>query len=106
VINARLDQAGLRGDLNLAARFEDLAQTVADALDAGAPRRPAALYWIGLNRDTYIAAGRAGVLSRYRALPAIRRLQAPRLLARHIHVIWELSTLAAEWYRTYGGERR
>jgi hypothetical protein len=24
----------------------------------------------------------------------------------HIHVIWELSTLAAEWYRTYGGERR
>jgi hypothetical protein len=21
----------------------------------------------------------------------------------HIHVIWELSTLAAEWHRTYGG---
>jgi hypothetical protein len=55
VINARLDQAGLRGDLNLAARFEDPAQTVADALDAAAPRRPAAPYWIGLDRDTYIA---------------------------------------------------
>jgi hypothetical protein len=36
-INERLDQAGLRADLNLADRFEDLAQTVADALDAAAP---------------------------------------------------------------------
>jgi hypothetical protein len=24
---------------------------------------------------------------------------------RHIHVIWELSTLAAEWHRIYGGAR-
>ena len=55
VINERLDQAGLRADLNLAARFEDLAQTVADALDAAAPRGPAAPYWIGLDRDTYHA---------------------------------------------------
>ena len=39
-INDRLDQAGLRADLNLAARFEDLAQTVADALDAAAPADP------------------------------------------------------------------
>ena len=54
-INERLDQAGLRADLNLAARFEDLAQTVADALDAAAPRGPAAPYWIGLDRDTYHA---------------------------------------------------
>ena len=49
---ARLDQAGLRADLSLAARFEDLAQTVADALDAAGPRGPAALVpdsatWIG-----------------------------------------------------------
>jgi hypothetical protein len=42
MINRRLDQAGLRGDLDLAARFEALAQTVADALDAVAPRGPAA----------------------------------------------------------------
>jgi hypothetical protein len=41
-INDRLDRAGLRGGLNLAARFEDLAQTVADALDVAAPRGPAA----------------------------------------------------------------
>ena len=52
-INDRLDQAGLRADLNLAARFEDLAQTVADALDAAAPHGPAAPYWIGLDRDAY-----------------------------------------------------
>ena len=42
-INERLDQAGLRADLNLADRFEDLAQTVADALEppprAGLPLR-------------------------------------------------------------------
>ena len=54
-INERLDQAGLRADLDLAARFEDLAQTVADALEAAAPRGPAAPYWIGLDRDTYHA---------------------------------------------------
>ena len=29
LINQRLDQAGFRGDLDLAARFEELAQTVA-----------------------------------------------------------------------------
>jgi hypothetical protein len=53
LINARLDQAGLLGDVNLADRFEDLAQTVADALDTASPRGPAAPYWIGLDRDTY-----------------------------------------------------
>ena len=39
-INDRLDQAGLRAEVNLAARFEDLARTVADALDAAAPAGP------------------------------------------------------------------
>ncbi len=48
-LNERLDQAGLDADLNLAGRFEDLAQTVADALEAAAP------CWIGLDRDTYHA---------------------------------------------------
>jgi hypothetical protein len=52
-INERLDQAGLHADLNLAARFEELAQTVADALDIASPRGLAAPYWIGLDRDTY-----------------------------------------------------
>ena len=53
-INERLDPAGLHADLNLAARFDQLAQTVPDTLDAAAPREPAAPYWIGLDRDTYL----------------------------------------------------
>ena len=74
-INRRLDRAGLRGDLDLAARFEELAQTVADALDAAAPRGPAAPSWIGLDRQAYDgAAGRAAAVGRYRAAPALRRL--------------------------------
>jgi hypothetical protein len=55
MINQRLDQAGLCGDLDLAARFEELAQTVAGALDAAAPRGPAAPYWIGMDRPAFDA---------------------------------------------------
>jgi hypothetical protein len=55
MINARLDQAGIDADVNLAARFEDLAQTVTNALEAAGPRGPAAPYWIGLDRDTFDA---------------------------------------------------
>ena len=52
-VNQRLDRAGLRGDLDLAASFEELAQTVADALDTAAPRGPAAPTWIGLDRRAH-----------------------------------------------------
>jgi hypothetical protein len=37
-INERLDQAGLHAELSLAARFENLAQTVADTLEAARHR--------------------------------------------------------------------
>ena len=96
-INARLDQAGLRADLNLAARFEDLAQTVADALDSAAPRGPAAPYWIGLDRDTYTT--RLADLRRW-ADTVLRQHYGGYELRdcwpRHIHAVLELSTLAAE----------
>ena len=105
-INQRLDQAGLRADLNLAERFEDLAQSVADALDAASPRGPAAPYWIGLDRDIYHA--RLADLRRW-ADTVLRQHYGGYELAdcwpRHIHAIWELSTLAAEWHRTYGAPR-
>ncbi len=105
-INERLDQAGLRADLNLAARFEVLAQTVADALDAAAPRGPAAPYWTGLDRDTYRA--RLADLRRW-ADTVLRQHYGGYELRdcwpRDIHAVWELSTLAAEWHRTYGGTR-
>jgi hypothetical protein len=105
-INERLDQAGLRADLDLAARFEDLAQTVADALETSAPRGPAAPYCIGLDRDKYHA--RLVDLRRW-ADTVFRQHYGGYELAdcwpRHIHAVWELSTLAAEWHRTYRGSR-
>jgi hypothetical protein len=106
LINARLDQAGLRGDVNLAARFEDLAQTVADALDTASPRGPAAPYWTGLDRDactTQLADLRRWadtVLGQHYG-----GYDLPGCWPRHIHAIWELSTLAAEWHHTYSRTR-
>jgi hypothetical protein len=105
-INERLDQAGLRADLDLTARFEDLAQTVTDALEATAPYGPAAPLWIGLDRDTYHA--RLADL-RHWAYTVLRQHYGGYELRdcwlRHIHAVWELSTLAAEWHRTYSGTR-
>ena len=91
-INARLDQAGLRADLNLAARFEDLAQTVAGTLDVAAPRRARrpVLDRPG-PRHLPRAAGRPAAVGRYRHPPALRRLRAPGLLApphpRHLGTV-------------------
>ena len=105
-INSRLDSAGLRDDLNLTARFEELAQTVADTLEAAVQRGPVAPYWIGLDRDTYHA--RLADLRRW-ADAVLRQHYGGYELRdcwpRHIHAVWELSTLAAEWHRTYGGPR-
>jgi hypothetical protein len=106
MINQRLDQAGLRGDLDLAARFEELAQTVADALDAAAPRGPAAPYWIGLDRQAHEA--QLAELRQW-ADTVLRRHYGGYELRdcwpSHIHAIWELSTLAAAWHHAYGGKR-
>ena len=104
VLNERLDRAGLHADLNLAARFEELARTVTDTLDTAAPRGPAAPYWIGLDRGTYHA--RLADLRRW-ADTVLRQhyggYELPDCWLRHIHAIWELSTLAAEWHRIYAG---
>ena len=106
LLNQRLDRAGLRDGLDLAARFEELAQTVAAALDAVAPRGPAAPCWIGLDRQAF-AAQLAGL--RQWADTVLRRQYSGYELRdcwpNHIHAIWELSTLAAEWHHVYGGER-
>jgi hypothetical protein len=105
-INQRLDRAGLRGDLDLAARFEELAQTVADALDAAAPRRPAAPYWIGLDRQAFGA--QLAELRRW-ADTVLRQHYCGYELRdcwpSHIQAIWELSTLAAAWNHPNGGHR-
>lgn len=106
LINERLDRAGLRGDLDLAARFEALAEMVADALDAAAPRGPAAPYWVGLDRQAYTA--RLAELRQW--ADTVLRGQYCGYELRdcwpgHIHAVWELSTLAAAWHHAYGGKR-
>jgi hypothetical protein len=105
-VNQRLDRAGLSGDLDLTARFEDLAQTVADALDSAAPSGPAAPYWIGLNRHSYVT--QLAELRQW--ADTVLRTQYGGYELRdcwpsHIHAVWELSTLAAAWHHAYGGQR-
>jgi len=106
LISQRLDQAGLRGDLDLAARFEELARTVADALDATAPRGPAAPCWIGLDRQAFDA--QLAELRRW-ADTVLRQHYSGYELRdcwpSHIHAIWELSTLAAAWHHAYACPR-
>jgi hypothetical protein len=101
LINERLDRAGLTGDLNFADRFAELARSVTEALDT-APRGPAAPCWIGLDPAEY--AGQLAELTQW-ADTVLRREYAGYQLracwANHPHAIWELSTLAAEWHRTY-----
>jgi len=106
LISQRLDRAGLRSDLDLAARFEELARTVADALDAAAPRGPAAPCWIGLDRQAFAA--QLAELRRW-ADTVLRQHYSGYELRdcwpSHIHAIWELSTLAAACHHAYGGQR-
>jgi hypothetical protein len=105
LIFARLDKAGLTGDLNLADQFAELAATVTQALESP-PRGPAAPYWIGLD-----PAEHAAQLAELREWTdtVLRReyggYQFADCWANHPHAIWELSTLAAEWHRTYGSSR-
>jgi hypothetical protein len=105
-INDRLDRAGIHGDLDIAARFEILAQTIADTLEAAAPRSPAAPCWIGLDRQAYTA--RLAELRRW--VDGMLRQHYSGYELRdcwpaHIHAVWELSTLAAAWHHAYGGQR-
>jgi hypothetical protein len=104
LIFARLDKAGLTGELNLADRLADLARAVTQSFDS--PPRGAAPYWIGLD-----PAEHAAQLAELREWTdtVLRReyggYQFADCWANHPHVIWELSTLAAEWHRTYGSSQ-
>jgi hypothetical protein len=104
-IFARLDRAGLTGDLNLADRFAELARTVTEALDSP-PHGPAAPTWIGLDPAEY--AGQLAELTQWTDTVLRREYGGYQLRAcwaNHPHAIWELSTLAAEWHRTYSRNR-
>ncbi len=94
-VKQRLDRAGLRSDLDLAARFEDLTQTVADAP-----------YWIGLDRQAYTV--QLAELRRWVDTVLCQHYSGYELRdcwPSHIHAVWELSTLAAAWHHAYGGQR-
>lgn len=105
-VNQRLDRAGLRGDLDLVARFEELARSVADTLDAAAPRGAAAPFWLGLDREAYLA---ELAKLRHWTDTVLRQHYSGYELRdcwpSHIHAVWELSTLAAAWHHAYGGQR-
>jgi hypothetical protein len=101
-IFARLNRAGITDGLNVAARFEELARAVAETLDNTPEHTPAAPTWIGLDAAEY--AGRLGELTQWTDTvlrPQYGGYQLRGCWANHPHAIWELSTLAAEWHRTY-----
>jgi hypothetical protein len=106
LVGQRLDRAGIHDDVDLAARFEELAETVATALDAVAPCGPTAPSWIGLDRQAYLA--QLAELRRWADIVLRQHYGGHELRdcwPSHVHAVWELSTLAAEWHRTYGGTR-
>ena len=90
-------------------RVEELAQLVADALDAASPKGPPAPRWDGLD-----PAGRARELTRLTTwadkilVPhycAGGLWTLPRCWARHPPALWELGALAAQWRRIYDRDR-
>ena len=89
---------GAGGAVKLSARERELVTLVAQGrTDAR---------WIGLDRDTYHA--RLADLLRWADTvlrPHYGGYELRDCWPRHIHAIWELSTLAAEWHRTYAGAR-
>jgi hypothetical protein len=100
-IFARLDRAGLTEDRNLAAELTELAALITETLDTR-PHGPAAPYWIGLSPDD--RAARLAELKQWTdtvVRAEYSGYQLPACWAAHPHAIWELSTLAAEWDRTY-----
>lgn len=75
------------------------------ALDAASPRGPAAPYWLDLDPKVYAA--QLAELKQWVDTvlrPNYGGYELRDCWPSHIHVIWELSTLAAEWFRTYSGK--
>jgi hypothetical protein len=83
-----------------------LVRTMADSLDSASPRGPAAPYWLDLEREAYAA--RLAELKQWADTvlrPNYGGYELRDCWPSRIHVIWELSTLAAEWHQTYSGKR-
>jgi len=103
MLSLRLKQAGITGDLDLAQRFEQLAAAVAEGLNEASPKGPPAPRWTGLD-DQALASQIMAELERWVSQVLARHYGGYELRPcwrDHVHVVWELSTLAAEWHRIY-----
>ena len=84
----------------------ELARAATETHDSDRQHGPAAPYWIGLSPQDH--ASQLAELRQW-ADTVLRReyggYQLPACWANHPHAIWELSTLAAEWHRTYSDSR-
>ena len=104
-VNQRLDRAGLRGDVDLAARFGPRPHR-RRRTGRRRPRGPAAPCWIGLDRQAYAA--QLAELQRWADTVLSQHYSGYELRdcwPSHIHAIWELSTLATAWHHAYSCQR-
>jgi hypothetical protein len=93
----------------LTAQLEELAATVSEALDAAAPRGPAAPRWDNLDPDAY-AKQLAWLIEWVDKIliPCYVRggpYNLPDCWARHPHALWELGLLAARWRQAFVRKR-
>jgi hypothetical protein len=105
---ARVDQLAAQLD-EVTCRFEELAEAVADALDAASPQGPPAPRWDNLDPADW-----ARELTRLQnwvtkiLIPHYCQAGAYTLAncwASHPGALWELGNLAAQWRRIYDRQR-
>ena len=90
----------------LRSQVTELAQAVTETRDGDRQRGPAAPYWIGLDpRTTPHSSPSSGSGPTPSCAANTAATSSPTAGPNHPHAIWELSTLAAEWHRTYGSNR-
>ena len=93
----------------LTGRFEQLAETIADALDAASPKGPPAPRWDRLDDATrreqtqHLRAWVDGILRP--AWCASGAYTLAECWANHEGALWELGNLAAQWRRIYARDR-
>ena len=100
-IQARIDRAGLSGDLDLPAKLAELARALDARLAADPEPRHTAPFWLGLDPAEY--AVRLAELDKW--VSGVLAVNYPGSVrpcwAAHPLAVWELSTLAEEWLRVY-----